>query len=173
MLDGSQKLLLPWSLMSNVNLSWMLVNGHFYQRCHVRWFLTAYWRVRARVDAKCSFFSPRLLWRIHSSISSLQPHKAPVHPSADFFNNPRSEFTESAFKWFPVTFFWRCWLVMGRWPRCPHHWATIGANGHTNQTNPTHAKTLRSMCEHPCIKIFDMGQLHHCFTESGSNTENG
>lgn len=153
MLEGLQ-FLLPWSLKSNVKLSWMLVNGHFCQRCHVRWFLTAYWHVRARVDAKCSFFPPRLLWWsiqtiiIHFFTSASQ---SPVHPSA----------------------------VVGRWPR-PTIWAIIGANGRTNQTNPTRAKALRKESG-SCGDLFPSTYLiwgcftiaSTCFTESGSKTQNG
>lgn len=85
MLEGSQKLLHPWSLMSNVKLFWMIVNGHFCQRCHVRWFLTAYWRVRAWVDAKCSFFPPRLMWRSIQTIFIHFFNSASQSPRSPFF----------------------------------------------------------------------------------------
>lgn len=171
MLEGSQKLLLPWSLMSNVKLSWMLVNGHFCQRCHVRWFLTAYWRVRAWVDAKCSFFLQGFCdaaSRPYSSISSLQRHKAPLHPSSFFFNKPRSDFTKSAFKWFPHQVFFK---------------VLVSYKKMTMMSSPSEPDTCEDvqggkwfMCKYLSIKIFDMGSFtiaSTCFTESGSKTENG
>lgn len=180
MLEGSQKLLLPWSLMSNVKLSGMLVSGHFCQRCHVRWFLTAYWRVRAWVDAKCSFFSSKAF---------VPQHPDHIHPFLHV-SLTKPPFTLQQFflisqGWFywndsHVMFFWRCWLVMGRWPRCPRHLIHHRRQQPHQPNQPDTCEDVqggeRFTCEYPSIKIFNMGCftiVSTCFTESGSKTENG
>lgn len=98
----------------------------------------------------------------YSSISSTSTSKSPHSPFSSFFLTSQGPIllilplNDSH-----VIFFWRCWLVMGRWPQCPRHLSHHRRQRPNQPNQPDTCEDIkggeRFMCEYPSIKIFNMG----------------